>query len=106
MPSEDFNTDELTAARRKAIAETIHPIGVEELKALTATMPGARDVFDFDWTLISQHADATLTDARRLVKRSLTEAPVAFPGHEHALSGVAAHFINQLRSTLRQMSIK
>ncbi|HJP93381.1 MAG TPA: hypothetical protein VJ875_15595 [Pyrinomonadaceae bacterium] len=79
---------------------------VEELKALTATMPGARDVFDFDWTMISQHADANLADARRLVKRNLTEAPVAFPGHEQALSGVAAHFINQLRSTLRQMSIK
>lgn len=79
---------------------------VEELKALTATMPGARDVFDFDWTLISQHAEAVLVDARRLVKRSLTEAPVAFPGHEEALSGVAAHFIKELRSTLRQMSIK
>lgn len=34
MPSEDLNLDDLTEARRKAIVETIHPISVEELKAL------------------------------------------------------------------------
>jgi len=79
---------------------------VEELKALTATMPGARDVFDFDWPLISQHADASLPDARFLVKRNLREAPVAFPGHESALIGVGNNFINQVRNILREMSIK
>lgn len=34
MPSEGFNMDEIDAARRQAIADTIHPISVEELKAL------------------------------------------------------------------------
>jgi hypothetical protein len=32
MSFEEFNN--LTAARRKAIEETIHPIGIEELKEL------------------------------------------------------------------------
>lgn len=79
---------------------------IEELKTLTATMPGARDVFDFDWTQISQHADASLPDARRLAKRRLREAPVALPRHERSLADVAAHFINQLREILRGMPIK
>jgi hypothetical protein len=34
MPSENLNIDEITEARRKAIAESIHPISVEELEAL------------------------------------------------------------------------
>jgi hypothetical protein len=34
MPSQNLNMDELTEARRKAIAETIHIIGAEELRAL------------------------------------------------------------------------
>ena len=32
--SDNLNMDEVTEARRKAIAETIHPISVEELKTL------------------------------------------------------------------------
>ncbi|MDB6175621.1 MAG: hypothetical protein JWL59_4932 [Chthoniobacteraceae bacterium] len=34
MPSENLNMDDLTGARRKSIAESIHTISVEELKAL------------------------------------------------------------------------
>ena len=34
MPTEDFDIDSLTDARRKAVEESIHTISVEELKTL------------------------------------------------------------------------
>jgi hypothetical protein len=52
--------DELTEARRKAIAETIHPIGVEELKALGESLfpstehPWRTTFFNF----INEHSGA------------------------------------------------
>jgi hypothetical protein len=76
---------------------------VEEIKKLTATMAGAREIFDFDWVALSQRAESRLPDARRMVERELREPPVAFPGHEPAIEGVAQNFIVQLRSILRQI---
>ena len=64
MP-DNFNMDDLTDARRKAIAESIHPISVEELKALgeglfpTHDHPWREKFFGF----ISENAGATFHHA-------------------------------------------
>jgi hypothetical protein len=53
MPSENLNMDEVTDARRKALAETIQTISVEEMKALgeglfpTLDNPWREQFFDF-----------------------------------------------------------
>jgi hypothetical protein len=65
MPTADFNMDEIDAARRKAIAETIHPISLEELKALGEGLfpypdhPWHIAFFDF----IKENADSTFHHA-------------------------------------------
>jgi hypothetical protein len=65
MSSENQNIDEITEARSKAIAETIHPIAVEDLKALgEALFPN----IDHPWreklfTFISENAAATFHHA-------------------------------------------
>jgi hypothetical protein len=74
---------------------------VEELKKLTATMDGARDIFDFDWNFLLQQAETKLSDARELVARNLIEAPVAFPSLEQAVNGIALNYVGQLRDILR-----
>lgn len=65
MPSENLNMDEITEARRKAIAETIHPISVEELKTLGE---GLFPIVDHPWrekffTFLSENAGATFHHA-------------------------------------------
>ena len=61
MPSENFNIDEITEARRKSIAETIHPISVEELNVLgEGLFPGA----DHPWrerffNFLAENSEAT-----------------------------------------------
>lgn len=65
MASENLNMDEITEARRKAIAQSIKPIGIEELKSLgDALFP----FFDHPWrekflTFISENAGATFHHA-------------------------------------------
>lgn len=64
MP-ENLNMEEVTEARRKALAETVHTISVEELKALGEGLfpfidhPWRTKFFDF----ITEHADATFHHA-------------------------------------------
>lgn len=65
MPSENLNMDEITEARRKAIVETIHPISVEELKALGE---GLFPIVDHPWrekffTFLKENAGATFHHA-------------------------------------------
>jgi hypothetical protein len=65
MPSENLNKDEITEARREAIAASIHPISVEELKALGE---GLFPYVDHPWrekffTFISENAGATFYHA-------------------------------------------
>jgi len=64
MPDE-MNIDEITEARRTAIAKSIHPIGVEELKALGE---GLFPYVDHQWrdkffSFISENAGATFHHA-------------------------------------------
>jgi hypothetical protein len=65
MPSDNFDIDNLTDARRKAIEESIHTISVEELKKLTeglfpsADHPWRETVFRF----IDENSDATFHHA-------------------------------------------
>jgi len=65
MPSENLSPDEITEARRKAIADTIRPISIEELKPLGEGLfpnidhPWRTTFFDF----IKQNADATFHHA-------------------------------------------
>jgi hypothetical protein len=65
MPSEIPNMDELTNERRKAIAATIKPIGIEELKALGE---GLFPYSDHPWrekffTFLSENSGATFQHA-------------------------------------------
>ena len=65
MATDEFNMDEVTEARRSAIAETIRTISLEELKALgEAIFP----VVDHPWrekffTFVDQNSDATFHHA-------------------------------------------
>jgi hypothetical protein len=64
MP-ENLNMDEITEARRKAIVESIHPIGVEELKALGE---GLFPYVDHPWrekffTFVTENSGATFHHA-------------------------------------------
>lgn len=65
MPSENLNMDDLTEERRKAIAETIKPNTVEELKPLGEGLfpfhdhPWRAKFFDF----IAENAGATFHHA-------------------------------------------
>ena len=65
MPSENLNMDDLTNERCKAIAETIKPIGIEELKALGE---GLFPYVDHPWrekffTFLSENSGATFHHA-------------------------------------------
>lgn len=65
MPSENLNIDEITEARRKAIAETIHPIDVEAVRALADQLFPSTD---HPWrdkllTFVVENADATFHHA-------------------------------------------
>jgi hypothetical protein len=65
MPSENLNMDELTEERRKALAETIRTISVEELKALGE---GLFPYHDHPWRekffgFITENASATFHHA-------------------------------------------
>ena len=64
MP-EDLNMTEITEARRKSIAETLHTLGVEELKTLCE---GLFPFIDHPWrekvfTFINENAGATFHHA-------------------------------------------
>lgn len=61
----DLNMDELNEARRKAIAETIHEIGIEAVHALVDQL---FPTVDHPWrakllTFLSENADATFHHA-------------------------------------------
>lgn len=65
MESEDLNMAELTAARRKAIVETIKTIDAEELNALGEELFPS---FDHPWrekffTFVKENADASFYHA-------------------------------------------
>ena len=65
MSSENLNMDDLTNERRKGIAETIKPIGIEELKALGE---GLFPHLDHPWrekffTFLRENADANFHHA-------------------------------------------
>jgi hypothetical protein len=65
MPADNFNMDELTIERRKAIEETIHPISIDELRALGESLfphsdhPWRETYFSF----MSENAGATFEHA-------------------------------------------
>lgn len=75
---------------------------IEELKDLTDNMPGARDIFDFNWNHLSEQAERSFPEARRGTKRSLKSESVVYPGFEQTIIGVANGFITQLRKILRE----
>ena len=65
MPSGNLSMDDLTEARRKSIAETIHTISVEELKSLGE---GLFPYIDHPWrekffNFITENAGATFHHA-------------------------------------------
>jgi hypothetical protein len=78
---------------------------IEQLKKLTITMPGASEIFDFDWNQLLQQSEAKKADARAIVKRNLKEVIVAFPNLDEAYDGIGFGFIEQLRSILRQSPV-
>ena len=65
MPIDQFTMDEITESRRKAVAETIHTIGIDELKALGE---GLFPHVDHPWrekffNLLTENAAATFHHA-------------------------------------------
>lgn len=65
MPSDSINMDDLNSERRKAIAENIQPISVEELKKIGESL---FPYFDHPWrekfyTFLDENAGATFHHA-------------------------------------------
>lgn len=75
---------------------------IEDLKKLTSTMPGADEIFDFDWNDLFQRYETKKPDALALTRRNLQEVPVAFTDADGELKSVAWKFIGQLRTILRK----
>ena len=75
---------------------------VEDLKKLTSTMPGADQIFDFDWNELNRRYEMKKPDALALTRNHLQAVTVAFPDLEEELSAVARKFMEQLRDILRK----
>jgi hypothetical protein len=87
--------------QKQATEDRIH-----ELQDLTDNLPGAADIFSFDWIGMTGRAEKSRADAARAVARNLGEESVVYGTHDEALTGIAWGFINQLREILRELIIR
>lgn len=79
---------------------------IQELQDLTDNLPGAADIFHFNWIGLTGRAEKLHTDASRAVARNLVEQSEVYGSHDAALKGIAEGFINQLRGILRGLTIR
>ncbi len=75
---------------------------IEELKKLTSTVPGADEIFNFDWNELNQRYETRKPDAWTLTKSNLRHVTVAADHLDDDLKAVARKFIQQLRDILRK----
>jgi hypothetical protein len=75
---------------------------IEDLKKLTSTMPGADEIFNFDWNELNQRYETKKPDALALTRSNLRRVTVPSDEIDEDLKSVARMFIGQLRDILRK----
>jgi hypothetical protein len=78
---------------------------VDEFRDLTENLPGADEIFEFDWNAIERKAEALFPDALRRSVRGLDAESEVYDTHEQAIEGIARGFVRQAREITRSINI-